>query len=532
MMELPRKAKLSLLTFLVLLNIAIRFPTVPHEIGSDGFFIHALANSITQEGYAKWIIHPASAYGLYPLSYPSGIPFLLSGASQATGVDMEWIIFFISILFSLLGTFSVYIMAGNIKNSFVFKFFTAYAFSLAPIFLELTYWRSTTRPFFVALLPILFWSLFKIQSEKSKTKYLLIIIVLLFVIPSVHHMALLLPLVVTAYGVSNFIFLLKEKLVISPCISHFIILTIFGALFLIQFTNFSIYNPSLDLFDDYLIKKDGIGITILNIGVFYTLAIGVLFLFSIIGLLLLIRKTKKSKSEIFYLITLLFFISFLIDTRYIVLFILPLLSVLISWGVFELLSNLQVRRFVSITVLIIILLLSLSFSYLIVNEYIEEDYRSEATGYTLWMDEHTYATALFIKEYSNSNPVALNDYRRNRMIWAISEVPTFKSKTPEDPQLLIYDYVNENELEISNIPLTDVYLEHNIYFWELKNEEELFSNESKYDFQYAVINKHYPQKVGWSRYPSRLIFSELFNTINKSMYKIYDNGMLEIRYLK
>ena len=63
---------------LILLNIAVRIPVTPHEIGDDTFFIHWMAQSILEEKPAMWLVHPASVFGLYPYSYHSFVPFLLS----------------------------------------------------------------------------------------------------------------------------------------------------------------------------------------------------------------------------------------------------------------------------------------------------------------------------------------------------------------------------------------------------------------------------------------------------------------------
>ena len=65
------KTKESILFIIILLSLIIRIPFTPHEIGNDSFYVHSMTHSIIQEGYAKWVIHPASLFGLYPYSYPS-----------------------------------------------------------------------------------------------------------------------------------------------------------------------------------------------------------------------------------------------------------------------------------------------------------------------------------------------------------------------------------------------------------------------------------------------------------------------------
>jgi len=76
-MKISKKTSYGLIAFLVLLNVALRYPTTSHEVGVDSFVIHGLANSISENGYAKWVVHPLSIFGFYPYSYPSGVPYLL-----------------------------------------------------------------------------------------------------------------------------------------------------------------------------------------------------------------------------------------------------------------------------------------------------------------------------------------------------------------------------------------------------------------------------------------------------------------------
>ena len=104
-MRFSRRVNYLLLGALVFLNIALRFPKGLHEEGYDSFFIHVLSNSIVDAGHAKWVLHPMSLYGLYPLSYPSSQPFLLAGGSLLSGIDMEMMILLNSIVLGLIGVF-------------------------------------------------------------------------------------------------------------------------------------------------------------------------------------------------------------------------------------------------------------------------------------------------------------------------------------------------------------------------------------------------------------------------------------------
>src|SRR3990170_5455428 len=96
---------------LILLNVIMRIPITPHEIGYDSFLIHFIADSISTYGHAKWWIHPLSIVGLYPFSYASALPFYLSGVSQSLSLEMEQTIWVVLLSLGILSSFTAYLMA-------------------------------------------------------------------------------------------------------------------------------------------------------------------------------------------------------------------------------------------------------------------------------------------------------------------------------------------------------------------------------------------------------------------------------------
>src|SRR5437899_694530 len=88
-MRPPRKPTYALLLFLFFVNLLVRYPRTPHELGYDGFVYHGMTVSLIQHGYALWILHPFSYFGLYPLSQPSGSFFFLGDLSVLSGIVLE-----------------------------------------------------------------------------------------------------------------------------------------------------------------------------------------------------------------------------------------------------------------------------------------------------------------------------------------------------------------------------------------------------------------------------------------------------------
>lgn len=187
-MKFTKRTCYILIAFLIMLNIVFRYPTTPHETGADSFFIHSLANSITNNGYAKWILHPLSFFGLYPISYASAVPFTLSGMSQTLGVETEISILIFSIIIGVLGTFGAYLLAGEIIDDDRFKVIVAFAFSLSPLILKFTMWTASTRGLFIALLPLFLWCILKSLNKHHKWKYIGLSIFLFVLLGATHRM--------------------------------------------------------------------------------------------------------------------------------------------------------------------------------------------------------------------------------------------------------------------------------------------------------------------------------------------------------
>jgi hypothetical protein len=194
------KTKHAILILLaLLLVISLRLPITSHELGQDSYSMHFMAQSILDEGHAKWVIHPMSVIGVYNYSYPSGAVYLLSITSSLIGINIEWTIFILSIIFGIIGFFGAYLLASEIKNTFFFKFITALLFATLPLSIKFTSWTYSTRGLFIMLVPFFIWSLIKSYKEK---KFISLTILLFILMATIHRMAIILLLITFAFGIS------------------------------------------------------------------------------------------------------------------------------------------------------------------------------------------------------------------------------------------------------------------------------------------------------------------------------------------
>lgn len=205
------KKAYTILLLLILLNITVRIPVTPHEIGCDSFFIHWMAQSILEEGTALWLVHQASVFGLYPYSYPSFVPFLLATLSNIMGLEIETIILMTSLSFGATGVLFAYLLGKEFSGNELVAYSTAFCFSLSPIFIEFTSWTTSTRALFVLLLPLILFLVLRYERTRDN-RYLVLTLLFLLVEASVHRMFLLILLfLVPAYIFTKLYFHFKFK---------------------------------------------------------------------------------------------------------------------------------------------------------------------------------------------------------------------------------------------------------------------------------------------------------------------------------
>jgi hypothetical protein len=592
MMKFSKRINYILLAFLAILNIVFRIPMTPHGVDTvDSTHIWGLANSISTFGYAEWILHPLSFFGLYPLSYPSAVPTILSIVSQASSLDIEYVILLFGFVLGILGMFGAYIMALEIRKDYLFAFLTAFAFSLAPVFIEYTRWSATARNLFIALLPLLIWSLLCFHNKnQGKWKYLLLALIVLVVLGSTHRMFLLMPLVIIAYFVTigikfiknlslcgapphdpaspvraykkalskkhNTLLYMKHKLTERKVFLGTILLFAFA--FLIQFSNLSFYRG---IWYDYqtgaFFEGQSPLLLILNMSTNYIGHIGILILFGLVGLLFLLRKQNKDFGELFVLITLLFFTSISALGLYVSLFILPFASVLIAIGLQESIGVIEhsVRtnklkdktitnngntktKAIVFSIITISLILSTCFSIYMINRHMHLPLGE--TGDTTWMNDGTYNTGLFMKKCGADKPFLSNDGLIAGRICAVSDVPYFSGGIYG----LINGFINKEELETRPIKLAEI-SPNTDYFYLLvirpnidRDVWRVYAYDCddrrskrityKYGIVYVVMNNRITGKKTGCEY--KTYPSKYMMSIYKKETRVYDNNLESVWY--
>ena len=496
-----KKMKIVLFSLLILLNFILRIPFYPHEYGADSFVIHILGDSVSEFGCAKWWVNPLSVVGLYPYSECSAVPFILSGLSQCTGIDIEKVILLFCIFLGLFTVFAAYILAGAIWDNDAFKFLVAFGLSTCPAILNYLTWTITMRAPFIALLPLFVYSLFKCRDYKLRFAFLVIILfVLLF---ATHHLAYFLIPVFIGYLIAVMFYTLKN---LSFCgvpphdpaspvraykkalpkkdyiynkipretITSVVLIIGFLIMFMIPFQTGhfivgSRYSAAPDLFFGNLPRY-----------------VGFLLIFAFGGFTYLLFKHDKSFEEWSLLLIFMFLTPFLYVQTYMKWFIPCFIFLFVGVGLINTLKVGKQKRKCAIVIIIIFLLLSVSFS----SFY--QHWRTKGGGVHLfdsYMKEPTYTAGLWIKENINNGSLIANvQYIR---LFAVSGVPLFTGSGTVDQA---YGFANVSELELKKKSITEESYWFNgpyeITSWTSESyyKEVLLGSYENYKLRYSKFN--------------------------------------------
>jgi len=391
--------------------------------------MHIMTNSLLEFGYAKWILHPLSFFGLYPASYPSTMQFLLSGISQSTDVELKTTIFIYCVFLGLSSMFTAYLMAGEIIDDPLFKLLAAFGFSTAPAVLGYTTWTIPTRGLLIVLAPLLIYLLLKCRTS---IKYTPLAFLLTFFLFATHHLfyflipAFFVFFILIIYSTSEkYIGYIKIPEKLTP----FIIV----AGFLLMF--------SIPFFTGRFIENSRYA----SLDISYVRYVGILIIPAIGGLCYLILKNNKSIGEWFLVLTLIFLTTFIYQQTYMKSFIPVFLIPLACIGLLNIIK-LKNRKF-ALSLVVIFLVVSLSFSgfYQSVHAYKESNFNKR------YIEESTYKTGLWMKDNLNGSAISNDIYFGNR-IFATSETTHLLTHTTIANQ--IYGFISINISEYKRYPLT------------------------------------------------------------------------------
>ncbi|MFX0205718.1 MAG: hypothetical protein ACFFDT_06995 [Candidatus Hodarchaeota archaeon] len=462
-MRLPRKVNYCLLAAMVLITIIFRYPLgVEHEMGSDTTFIHTMANSISQDHQAKWILHPTSIFGLYALSYPSAAPFMLSSGYQVANISIEGMILILGLLFAIVGVLSAYLVSKQIKDDDIFAHSIALLFTLAPFYIKDTTWVASSRGFVVAVLPIVL--LFLIKHMKTKdARYLILSFSMFLVMGSLHRMGLLVVFIFVAYLLAIPLHAVTQRLRFSlirfekPLRYALVILALiaFLTIFYIQFEFPGI--SGANVVEQYerglLLTGTSFPVLLVNMAISFVGRVGLLLPLAPIGLIAYIWKRPKESTDKFFLLITFVFLPLLSLRDYIIEFVIPVFVVFVVIGAIVVTSVLKKRKKIGMILLVSLIVVSAIFSWETKDRWRNTYVTDRPISYDV------YNAALYVR-YETWGTVATNAGLSGGRIAAISGLPNMPlggaSMHFQSAQQLIWDYVDGENMQVRLLDLTKI----------------------------------------------------------------------------
>src|SRR6267143_3275988 len=210
-MRLPRRTVRALLLFLFALNLLVRYPRTPHELGLDGFIFHGMTAALVKDGNAAWVIHPLSLLGLYPLSHPSGSFFFLAALTSISATPIEASILLFDFGLIALGLLSAFILSMEIRRDEGLALLVGAFFSLSPRFVSGLLWEIPTRTLFSALVPLFIWGLLRWHQSRNH-RWLGIVSIILVVMMSAHRLTVLMAAVLVAFILTEILLVASRTL--------------------------------------------------------------------------------------------------------------------------------------------------------------------------------------------------------------------------------------------------------------------------------------------------------------------------------
>jgi len=335
--KFSKKTIIFLLLAICLLSVALRYPLVEHERLNDTYVLQILASSIQDNHRALWTFSPLSYLGYYPASYPSGVPFILAELSDLTGLQLSHVILLLDAVIGILLALGVFLTAREFVVQPEYAILAALLATVAPRFVDASYWSASARALFVALAVVAVLLGLRAGSNSRYPLYGLFA-VSLFGCVALHHMGVLFLLfgfayllsVVGAYMVSRVRFsrsyggLAKKTAaaylaVIGTAIAAVPVLLVSSFVRDLDyaFGDTSLFNIRPEWFSMFL-----------HIAASYTNQIGLVLPLAILGIPLLIARARITAGILFIVILPLSFIPILPNAQYSSMLLSPFVAIL------------------------------------------------------------------------------------------------------------------------------------------------------------------------------------------------------------
>lgn len=426
-----RRVTLFLLAAVILLSIALRYPLVDHErYQADSYFIHSLSESIVREGYAMWTIDSLSYFGYYPLSYPSGAPFLFAELSILTGLSMEFVVLLSGMAFAVLFCLVIFCLGREFVIRPEISLIAVLLASVGPRFVDTTYWVGSARGPVIVLMLLLLLLTFRANSKRCPALYPFAALVG-FSCFAMHHMAVIIVLFGFSYLGSSF---LAKYLVPAVSIGRSKLAYVYVAIVTATILVF------ISVFDDPFVKaiasnfsgpylfdfKPAVLSTFMNMAASYTNQIGFILPVAFIGIFVILKgRDRISTTDVFPVLVLIVFLPLLGSSLYISMILLFFVAIICAISIGRMFNSPRSSaRVLAATFVFVLLFSSITLPVLSVNNWNSNAY---VGGDTTIVDDTLFNDANYLRENYPDEYAVSNVQTATLRLAAFSDMRFLKS---------------------------------------------------------------------------------------------------------
>jgi hypothetical protein len=349
--KFSRKTTLLLLATLVLITVVLKYPLVQHErFQTDSYFIHSLAKSIGDEGFARWTFRSLSYFGYYPMSYPSGMPFVLAELSELTGMSVELCVLVADMVFAGLFALIVFCLSREFLERSEYALLVAFFASVGPRFVDTMYWDGSARGPVVVLMTLLILLALR-ASSAGQNRLLVLAGLTCFGCISMHHMAVLMVVygfgfILAVMGV-RYVHMMKGARIRRVAVASFVGACALAAISVLYYFGLLATSISKTFGDQgFFSIEPALLSTLLNMGVSYTHQIGFVLLLSIVGIFIVLRRPVLNAKALLPISIIIISVPVLGNSLYVSMLLAPFVAILGLVYVREALRNEQRKKLV------------------------------------------------------------------------------------------------------------------------------------------------------------------------------------------
>lgn len=500
--QINTNPRIYILFILIIFNIILRVPIYINYVGSfdsDVAIYDLMAESILMEGSAKWLLHPASPFGLSQYSYPSFAALFLALISSITELTKLDLLLWVSFVFGIFGVIFGYLLgyAYSGGNSTI-AFFTALAFSVNTLFVEYSKIGSTSRALYFLLSALSLYLFFRYNGNKNN-KYSILFLIVMFAGIATHRLYVILILILFFSHVFTNMYIRPIKI---SYVSHLTAIKLYeGPLFIIAFFviylfTFTSYYPLSNnhayLQHGIFFSGNSLVIMFLNMVIDYIVALNpFVLLISVIGILIIINNKKKQKNDLFLVFFLLICTLIISNSYYTSNLVIFVTTIIFAVSMNNFMMDIQHTRHKQLFCILVILLVT-SFALFIstpIESMIFHKERLQDESANIGMLQ----TAKYISDLDGD--IKTDSHFVSRILMLYGQKPVFPFTGPEYPI-----YYNDLYKNINFNIHPKKYIESNFYYmWYLDkpvdiNPDIIYVHTTKGYYNNKMANKIFANK--------------------------------------